>query len=218
MVMATFFITKPDSIVETMATNPSDFTNSMQGFTLLEIIVAIAIFSVISLSVFFTMDQYFNTAEVLNRRHHETGELNRFLHMLERDLHYANNRKIRGQYGEFEDAFLLGPVDGHEVVSMTSSLPDYSNPGLSKLFRVSWSFHDGIIRRAHWRVLDRAQDSAPIRHQILQNIKAFELVLRPEVSSFDDDQPPPHRYVELTLRPEKGATINRIIRLSGEQE
>ena len=187
------------------------------GFSLLEMLVAISIFSVMSLAVFFTMDQYFTTGEVLNRRNEQFTAMNRFLQMIERDLQYAVNRRIRGPYGDELAAIVVGPVQDNEMLSFTSSLPDYRNKGHSKLFRVSWGFYDGVVTRSYWEVLDQAQDSEPIRHEVLMGVRDLQLTLKPELESWEQtDNTTGNHTVELAITPENGPGINRKIRLSGE--
>lgn len=176
--------------------------DTSNGFSLLETLVAISIFSVISLAMFFTMEQYFSTGEVLNRRDAQFTSMNRFLHMIERDIHYAINRKVRDQYGDYQDAIVVGSVDGKELLSVTSSLPDYRGKGQSRLFRVSWSFHEDSIIRSNWRVLDRAQNSEPITHKILTGISDVRLAVTPDLEAFEEaDNTHVDYHVELVVTP-----------------
>ncbi len=188
-----------------------------EGFSLLEMLVAISIFSVISLSVFLTMDQYFSTTEILSQREEQFATMNRFFQMIERDVQYAVNRKVRNPYGESQATIVVGPVDDNELLSFTSSFPDYSHEGLSRLVRVSWSFHDGDIVRSYWQVLDQAQDTEPIRHKILTGVKDVQLVIKPDLEAAKEVDSTNMKYhMELLITPQSGVVINRQIRFFGE--
>ena len=52
-------------------------------------------------------------------------------------------------------------------------------PICSNLQRVAYRLEEGVLYRDYWRVLDRAQDSEPLRSDILHNIEAFDIELLP---------------------------------------
>ena len=127
------------------------------GFTLLELLVALAIFGLLSVMSYSglrsVMDQHARTDEAADR----LGELQKIYLVMQRDLEQIVPRAIRGEYGDEQPA-----LAGNEVLQFTRG--GWSNPlqrPRSSLQRVGYAFEDEQLMRYSWQVLDRAQDSLP---------------------------------------------------------
>ncbi|GJL81005.1 MAG: hypothetical protein DHS20C01_06390 [marine bacterium B5-7] len=187
-----------------------------RGFTLLETLVAIAIFSTISLAVYSTLNQYFSINERLHEENERSAEIDRFVSLLERDIRYAINRGIRLEYGDVEAA-LVNEQDDGKLISMTTSIPDYDSPGDSRLMRVDWYQGDHAVYRAHWLVLDRAQDSVPIRRKVLSNVGNVAVQVIPALGDLHETETEGDGYlVRIDLDMPGDFDISKTVRLSGE--
>ena len=80
-----------------------------QGFTLLEVLIAIAIFSIISLSSFTIFDSVLKGDELSKQRSERQNELQRAFLIIERDLTQMSRRTMRlngeGPSSEFNTKF-----------------------------------------------------------------------------------------------------------------
>lgn len=139
------------------------------GFTLLELIVVLAIFAVLSVMA------YGGLASVLTARAHvaqaleRTSALQKGYLRLRNDFQQLRARPVRDGYGESQPALLVQPDD---TVEFTRS--GWRNPlsqPRSALERVAYRVDDGRLLRLSWRVLDRAQDSEPAELVVFDQVE-----------------------------------------------
>ncbi len=148
---------------------------SAPGFTLIELIVAIAIFAVLSALA------YGGLTSVLDTRAQVTAHAARFtriqtaLERLAQDLRLAAPRPVRDEFGDRLGAF-RGTGGRDPWMEFTRAGRD--NPAgfpRSVLQRVAWSVRDGVLLRAAWNELDRMQTSEPVRSELLDGVQNFDL-------------------------------------------
>lgn len=137
------------------------------GFTLLELLIALAIFGLLSVMSYgglrTVMDQQAATETAADR----LGELQKIYLLMQRDLEQVVPRAIRGEYGDVQPA-----LDGSDVLQFTRG--GWSNPlgrPRSDLQRVAYAFEDEELVRYTWQVLDRAQDTLPDRRPLTPAIR-----------------------------------------------
>jgi general secretion pathway protein J len=143
------------------------------GFTLLELIVVVGVFSVMAAMA------YGGLSTVLNSRAHIEQVMNRneqfqkaYL-VLRQDLQNASSRIIRDGNGNAQPAF---SYDGllHQVELTRTG---YANPlGLPRTTfqRLSYRIVDHKLIRSTWRVLDRAPRSEPTDSVLLDNVDQMQ--------------------------------------------
>jgi general secretion pathway protein J len=155
------------------------------GFTLVEVLIVIGIFAVISMVSYTSLSQYINVSEKLEQNSLQIQRLQKAFTLLERDLRYMVNRPVRDEYGDAEDAFLIEYVNGlpGEQLRFTTVHPDYALPGLGQLQRVAWRIDNNELFRDSWPKLDRASESEPNSLKVLENVDSFDI----EQFSWSDD-------------------------------
>ncbi|MDO9104728.1 MAG: type II secretion system minor pseudopilin GspJ [Methylovulum sp.] len=136
------------------------------GFTLLEILIAMALFAIMSVMAYsglrVLMDARANTA----LRSGRLAELQTSLYVLGEDLAQAIARPVRDGYGAAEPGMRGGGND--ELLALTRSVPAWSNRGAaSQLQRVSYRFEQGALYRMTWATLDRTQQSEYRRRKLI---------------------------------------------------
>ncbi len=141
------------------------------GFTLLELLVALAIFGLLAVM------SYGGLRTVLDQQAHTEAEADRLAVLqktyliMQRDIEQAVPRPVRDEYGE-----TLAPLAGSYVLQLTRG--GWSNPAghaRSTLQRVGYAYEDQHLVRYVWPALDRAQDSEPLQQQLAGNIEYMEL-------------------------------------------
>lgn len=145
------------------------------GFTLIEVLVSIIIFVILSAIA------YGGLTSILRSREYAEEHLNRlqalqmaFLY-LKRDIEQISARPIRDELGE-ELPPLKGGGTGGVFLECTHA--GWSNPAnlpRSTLQRVAYDLVGGTLQRVFWRVLDRAPDSKPVRRSLLSGLKHLEI-------------------------------------------
>ncbi len=152
---------------------------SCKGFTLLEMVIAIAIFAVIATVSYASLSQFLDTYTYLTQRGEKTKGLQQTFALLAQDFHYSADRSVRNEYGDREPAIVAMTEtfsETGEVAHLTISGPDLQVPTASRLTRVAWRLDQGgRLYRVTWAVLDRAQDSVAYSRLVLEGVDALEL-------------------------------------------
>lgn len=146
-----------------------------RGFTLLEMLVAVAVFAVISVMAYAGLDTVLAAKAQTERHAQRLSELQMAMLMLERDIGQAVPRGIRDSYGDAQPP-LLGGGDKQAAVEWTRA--GWANPVgrvRSELQRVGYRVEDEQLVRDSWMVLDRAQDSEPYRAVLLEGVEALSV-------------------------------------------
>lgn len=142
-----------------------------RGFTLLEVLVAIAIFAIIGLGANEMLRTITRTHDRARQITDRIGQLSMAFVMMERDLTEIVPRGIRDQYGDPSPALVIG--GDQNLIEFTRD--GWNNPTgrpRSDMQRVSYQLDDkGELERSIWMVLDRAQDSKPVTQTLLSDVK-----------------------------------------------
>ncbi|NKB97843.1 MAG: type II secretion system protein GspJ [Pseudomonadales bacterium] len=142
------------------------------GFTLIEILVALVVFSIIGLVSSQLLSQTIRSNEILYDRGSYLSEMHRAMQVLQRDAMQISSRGIRDQYGDRLENLIIG-TDG----AIEFSRNGWRNPlrlPRAEVQRVGYLVQDNKLLRAYWPVLDRAQDTEPAYQTILENIERAE--------------------------------------------
>ena len=144
-----------------------------RGFTLLELIVVLGIFAVLSVMAYGGLSSVLTARERVLQSLERTTALQKAYVRLRNDLQQLRARPSRDGYGETQPAL---QVLGDGTVEFTRS--GWRNPlaqPRSALERVSYRLDaDSRLLRVSWRVLDRAQDSAVSEAVILEQVEEIQ--------------------------------------------
>ncbi|OAI11688.1 type II secretion system protein GspJ [Methylomonas lenta] len=138
-----------------------------RGFSLLEILIAMAIFAIMASMAYAGLRGVLQARE-LTEKHSETiAQLQQLMYLLNEDLSQAVSRSVRDELGSDEPAFSGG--DGQTLLTFTRNLPDWSGLSTrSNLQRIRYVNENGMLYRQVWTTLDRTQQSQYRRKKILQ--------------------------------------------------
>ena len=147
------------------------------GFTLLEVLVSIAIFAVIGLGANQMLRTMIDTHDRTKLKIETMNEMTRVFASLERDFGQAVPRSIRDEFGEPMPSLLV--AQGAYLVELTRT--GWSNPvnlPRSNFQRVAYNLNeDNELERLFWLVLDRAEESEPVEQTLLQGVQDFRISL-----------------------------------------
>lgn len=139
------------------------------GFTLIEVLLAVALFALIGVAGNVLLAQMININERSDGHASELAQLQRAVRAIERDSFQLVPRAVRDELGDRRYA-LSGGVDW--LVEFTRA--GWRNPldqNRAELQRVSYHFEDASLVRYYWPVLDRAEDSASIKQIMLTDLE-----------------------------------------------
>lgn len=176
------------------------------GFTLMEVMIAVSITSVIGLGVWQVMNGVIQSRDRVDEIAEEFDGLQRTMLLLERDLVQVVNRPARDIYGDYQ----LGFTSRNDGFALTLTRQGWRNPNpegvmRSELQRVAWEYTGEEIRRRYWLVLDQGQDQADPRDLLLlEGVSDFSVRFLNENREWVDQWPPEETMAGLTMegRPE----------------
>jgi general secretion pathway protein J len=157
---------------------------SALGFTLLELMIAMSIFSIMGLAAYRLLSGETRLQTELEAHSLELQQWQRGMRRLSDDLRQIAPRPIRLEYGDNEDA-LYGTSDSLHLTRYGWSNPlhktrsqlqriEYrlasfeNDSGVNKDFGSESSYQ--FLQRQVWAVLDRAPDSEPLQQQLLPQV------------------------------------------------
>ncbi len=148
---------------------------TQSGFTLLELLVALSVFAVMSVMVFGGLREVVNVREATDKHTSRLTELQLAFMYFSRDVRQLANRAVRGEYGDTLNVLQSSDIGKYRIELTRGGYPNPAGLNRSSLQRVAYGIDDNQLYRYRWRVLDRAEDSQPIKTLMLKDVKGFNL-------------------------------------------
>lgn len=193
------------------------------GVTLLELLVAIFIFSLISSLAFAGLYQIRQAHDSIHTTMQRVNEIRVALAVMEQDLHYATPRMIRGLTDNVEPAFQGSSALTQTQMEWSRSSPDSTpSPQTAGLKRVHYYVRDKILYRAVWTHLDRTPDAQAVEHALLSQVDQWRLIFHGPLNQVFELWPPlpnnPHlipNAVDIELQLADFGTLRRLVVIKG---
>lgn len=161
------------------------------GFTLLEMLVAVAVFAVVATLAYGGLLTISRQKIGIDDTQTRLAEVRLAVSLLERDITQLRARPVREAFqGDLLPAF-RGGVSGLTALEFTRG--GWRNPaGLPRasLQRVAWAVEGDELVRYRWPVLDQAQDTQPIRTVVLEGLLGLSLRFIDSQGEPQDQWPP----------------------------
>lgn len=195
-----------------------ELNKSSFGFTLIEIVVALAVFAIVGVMASSGLNAILKWQSDLNQKSEQIKSIQLTLKYFEKDINRAIGRTVRDQYGDSQPSF---SSDGETIISLTNS--GWRNPaGLlrSHLQRVAYEFSsDNELIRHSWNRLDGAISEDAREIILLKDVEEFEVEFLNPVNNWVDQWPPINvnendaglpRAISVTFNAAPLGTITRI--------
>ena len=161
---------------------------SAAGFTLVEVLIAMAITALISVVAYTGLSSALSSAESLRSASGRAHDINQTLALLSRDLRQVVNRPVVDEFGQVVPA-LMGGEMAREPLSLTrAGWHNSSAAPRSTLQRVRWWLEDERLWRGYFPVLDRTSGTEAVETAILDGVERFELRFLPALSAVESDR------------------------------
>ena len=161
---------------------------SAAGFTLVEVLIAMAITALISVVAYTGLSAALSGAESLRSASGRTHDINQTWALLSRDLRQVVNRPVVDEFGQVVPA-LMGGEMAREPLSLTrAGWHNSSAAPRSTLQRVRWWLEDERLWRGYFPVLDRTSGTEAVETAILDGVERFELRFLPALSAVESDR------------------------------
>ena len=134
-----------------------------QGFTLLELLIAVAVFAVVSAVAYGGLQAVLNTDSQTRLRGDILAELQVALAVLERDLRQVVPVEPRDRFGDRQPAMRYSPLATEPELELVRA----GSGGVDRLRRVGWRVTEEGLERRLWEAIDVADDREPIARVFL---------------------------------------------------
>jgi general secretion pathway protein J len=198
-----------------------------RGFTLLEVLVAIAIFAFVGVMALSGYTQLQKQTEYQELRLTRIREVQRAVQVLAQDLTQIEPRPIREPIGDQRvPAVLAGESVEYKLEFTRSGWMNTAGLPRPTLQRVGYRLDQDGLWRDYWRVLDRTQASEPVRVRLLGGVRSVRFRFMSPALEWVERWPQPGgnpteqerlrpAAVEVTLELEDWGTIRRIVEVAG---
>lgn len=196
------------------------------GFTLLELLIALAIFSLVSILSFSGLNTVLDSKEKVDQELDRLAEIQRSFFNLSRDIEQIVNRPVRDELGTVHASLTGGQNIDSTIIEFTRT--GWRNPAeqpRSYLQRVAYGLEDKQLIRLHWFHVDHLQSDEPARRVLLDKVSNIEIKYLKE-DEWHETWPPLNidanfatselpLAVEITLELEDWGPITRLFKVIG---
>lgn len=197
-----------------------------QGFTLIEVLVAMSVFAVMTILAYMSLGQTLANADMLGERMDRLQAIQRTMRYLSNDLSAASPRPVRSELGDTYMPAVMVSAANDFVLAVTHG--GWSNPaGLprSTQQRSVYLLEDGKLFRVYYNVLDSTYSNNALSTEILDRVESLEFRLLQDNGETTNQWPPSGaqglaaeimrpRAVEIILTLEGEGEIRRIIEVA----
>jgi general secretion pathway protein J len=198
-----------------------------QGFTLIEVLIALTIFAIMSGLAYRGLTSILDARDRVAEENRKWRGISIFFARLEADLVNAVARDIRNSSNLTEAAFIGNPSFAKEsegqLMFTRMGLPGASGT-LAAPQRFGYRLKQGIVEELVWPVLDQGQRTVPAIYPLLAGVSTFKLRYLDLTNQWRDTwpslgsasgltAPALPKAVEVALTLDSGETITRLLLL-----
>lgn len=198
----------------------------VKGFTLIEVLIALAVFGIMSAIAYTTLGLTFTNAEMISERMDRLQAIQRTMRYLTQDLTMASPRPVRDELGQnYLPALMVEPANDF-VLAVTHG--GWANPaGLPRgtLQRSIYVLEEDRLMRVYFTVLDATYTNNPVSTEILDGVLGIEFNMLQDDNQNTNVWPPVNasgqaaqtmrpRAVEIVLTLEDEGEIRRIVEVA----
>ncbi|MBU6405157.1 type II secretion system minor pseudopilin GspJ [Metallibacterium scheffleri] len=184
-----------------------------RGFTLIEMLVAVAIFAVLAVLAYAGLDAVLRQRGELDLHYQRLHVLQRAYEVMQRDFSQAAPRGVRDELGGPLPA-LRGDPSGRVVALTRAGYPNPAEVRRSQLLRVRYELHDRQLLRLQFPVLDRAPVGLPKPVVLLRGVRHLRLRYLDASGNWQTSWPP--AGVTAPTLPRAVAVTLRVDHLAGQ--
>ncbi len=144
-----------------------------RGFTLIEVLVALAVFGVLSALAYMTLGQTLSNADMLTERMNRLQAIQRTMNFLSTEFMQAAPRSIRADLGQFEPALQSSFASDFALQITHGGWPNSAGVPRSTQQRTAYRVEEEELVRYHWNVLDRTANNVPVATILLDDLESL---------------------------------------------
>ncbi len=198
-------------------------TRCNKGFTLLEMLVALTVFALVSAMVYGGQVAVLKLKEGTERQAQILKRLQSAMLMLERDIGQHVVRPVRDEFGDLQPSMVSADYGEFRISFTRSGWQNPLNLPRSTLQRVAYGVEEEQLIRYSWPMLDRAQGSEPYKLVLLESVRELKLRFMDSQRKWQEQWPPQGSgqpaapqvdmplALELTLELDEWGSFRRLI-------
>ena len=161
-----------------------------RGFTLIEVLVALAIFGFLSALAYATLGQTLNNTDMLNERMDRLQSIQRTVTYLSTELLQTAPRPVRADLGQYEPALQSNFASDFALQLTHNGWPNSAGVPRSTQQRTAYRIEEQELIRYHWNVLDRTVNNLPVATVMLEEIDSLTFSFLQQNGDWTDQWPP----------------------------
>jgi general secretion pathway protein J len=160
------------------------------GFTLLELLVAVAIFAVLSAMAYGGLRNVIDNSQQTEIAMQRLQQVQLAMLKISRDLTQLSQRSIRDEYGNTSNYILTGQGDDIFFEFTRSGRRNPAEMLRSHLQRVAYKIEENTLSRLHWPHLDRTQEMLPYESVLLEEVESASIRFLDNNNEWHNEWPP----------------------------
>ncbi len=191
------------------------------GFTLIEVLVALAVFAVMSVMAYGGLKTVLNARNGTERAAIRLAELQMAFILIQQDMQHMAARSIRSEfYGMKEDALEVDSGLEYPIAFTRGGNSRPYRPHRSGFYRVGYQLEEDELRRLVWPTLDRTAGNVPQAKVLLHGVSEATFSFLDENNNWINTWPPPGsqamsenllpKAIEMVVALDDWGTITRL--------
>ena len=165
--------------------------NKSSGFTLIEVLISISIFSILSALAYGALNQSLSTSDKLSEKIDRNQAIQKGIRIIEQDLMQLAKRPIRSEIGNTEiNALTTNKVNGYAVEFSRHGWANRLGSKRSTLQRVAYNHIDNNLIRYHWNVLDKTYSNQIDTNELFDNLDEVTFLFMKDNNEWIKEWPP----------------------------
>ncbi|MDF1642725.1 MAG: type II secretion system minor pseudopilin GspJ [Pseudomonadales bacterium] len=192
----------------------------LNGFTLVELLIAIVLFSIVSIGSYQVLSSVISSHRKLSSHNEKFEGLRRAANMLTRDLQQVQPRTVTNAYGDQENALILESSDLSRLVLSSGGWDNPLMAARGTVGRIEFFVEDEVLIKRLWLVLDALDQESHFDMPLVKGVSEFQIrALNPEQRWLSfwpmEDMPATElpRALEVELVVAELGTIKRVLEL-----
>jgi general secretion pathway protein J len=188
------------------------------AFTLIEVLVALAVFGILAALSYGALNQTIVSAEILSERLDRLQATQKTMRILGQDFMQLAPRPVRDELGDNFQASLQ--TDSLSGFALQLTHAGWNNPmGLprSTLQRAAYRLEETELVRYHWNVLDRTLNNEPIAATLMEGVEGIAFRFLQSNGDWSLQWPGRNSAGPVALR-QRPRAVEVILTLEGEGE
>lgn len=199
-----------------------------QGFTLIEVLIAMAIFAILSVMAYGGLEQVIENRSQTEEALQRLRQLQLTMTKMQRDFEQLVPREAHDELGGILSALTTDQASDLLIQFTRNGWRNPARITRSHLQRVAYKLDDDKLIRISWPYVDRAQDAQAVESELLDNVKDISIRIMnnkqewqtswPRLSNTtpgSNSAPPRAIAIEITLKLHDWGEIVRLYRIAG---